>query len=396
MHRTPHIGGDVSGRTDKGATLDETSRTPALQLPEINARRSRTPFLEHEDAWVKSLAAMKPRQVFQYRSDIARFAATHACLQDVVSKAVRDWAEKRLESGDSLKTLQRRVSALRNYWGWLKHRGLVDTATDPWVNITAQGRKNAPTRLKRQAFTLQEVASLYRAAKAKGDDSLAALILLAVHTGARIEELCSAEVEQVVIGKSTNGDTEGPPQALRVSSKTEAGRRSVPLVGAAVALVGALTMRAQSGRWLIHSDADNQYGERSVSLGKRFSRLKTAEGHGVTLVFHSIRKTVATALQDAGCPEHIAANILGHEFATMTYGLYSAGVSQETRREWLEKALEPLEALLRPLVEAQGQEVQAKPRKRKPTAGRGNLSRRDRVDGTRDEEARRATSRRKG
>jgi hypothetical protein len=54
--------------------------------------------------------------------------------------------------------------------------------------------------------------------------------------------------------------------------------------------------------------AQNKLGERGMAFGKRLGRLKTSAGHGPGLVFHSIRKTVATALQDAGCPEPTAAD----------------------------------------------------------------------------------------
>jgi integrase len=92
-------------------------------------------------------------------------------------------------------------------------------------------------------------------------------------------------------------------------------------------------------RWVIPSAAENQYGDRGTALGQRFGRLKTAMGFGPELVFHSIRKTVATLLEDAGCPEGVAADILGHDKPTMTYGLYSGGSSMATKREWLEKAV---------------------------------------------------------
>ena len=45
-------------------------------------------------------------------------------------------------------------------------------------------------------------------------------------------------------------------------------------------------------------------------------------------MFHSLRKTVATQLEQAGVLENVASDILGHEkAATLSYGLYSAGTS---------------------------------------------------------------------
>ena len=62
-------------------------------------------------------------------------------------------------------------------------------------------------------------------------------------------------------------------------------------------------------------------------------------GFGPEHVFHSIRKTVATLLEDAQCPQGIAADIIGHDKPTTTYGLYSGGSSIATRRERIEKAI---------------------------------------------------------
>ena len=50
-------------------------------------------------------------------------------------------------------------------------------------------------------------------------------------------------------------------------------------------------------------------------------------------MFHSIRKTAATVFEQAGVPEGVTADIIGHEKQTMTYGLYSGGTSVKQRQE---------------------------------------------------------------
>ena len=54
-------------------------------------------------------------------------------------------------------------------------------------------------------------------------------------------------------------------------------------------------------------------------------------------VFHSFRNTVATKLESTGIPENIAADIIGHDKDTMTYGLYSGGTSIKQRYEAIKK-----------------------------------------------------------
>ncbi len=54
-------------------------------------------------------------------------------------------------------------------------------------------------------------------------------------------------------------------------------------------------------------------------------------------VFHPLRKTVVTILENAGVPENVVADIVGHEKTTMTYGLYSGGLSLAVMRAALAK-----------------------------------------------------------
>jgi hypothetical protein len=58
-------------------------------------------------------------------------------------------------------------------------------------------------------------------------------------------------------------------------------------------------------------------------------------------VFHSIRKTVGTLFEQAEVLEGVAADILGHEKQTMTYGLYSGGSSMKQKRDAMHKLKYP-------------------------------------------------------
>ena len=78
-------------------------------------------------------------------------------------------------------------------------------------------------------------------------------------------------------------------------------------------------------------------GRCSNGARKRFRRLKEDLDFGHQHVFHSIRKTVVTILENAGVPENVVADIVGHEKATMTYGLYSGGVGLEVKMKAISK-----------------------------------------------------------
>jgi integrase len=166
---------------------------------------------------------------------------------------------------------------------------------------------------------------LHKAALANKDQHVADLIELAMWTGARIEELCALKLTSV--GRD----------AFKIEdAKTSAGMREVPIHTKLRATVARLKTASADG-YLLSGLTANKYGDRSNAVGKRFGRLKAAEGFGERQVFHSIRKTVATLLENAGVPEGVAADILGHDKPTMTYGLYSGGAWLETARAALEK-----------------------------------------------------------
>jgi hypothetical protein len=58
---------------------------------------------------------------------------------------------------------------------------------------------------------------------------------------------------------------------------------------------------------------------------KRFWGLKAATSFGTWHVFHSIRTTLVTLLENAGISEHLAVDIMGREKPRITFGLYSGG-----------------------------------------------------------------------
>lgn len=119
-------------------------------------------------------------------------------------------------------------------------------------------------------------------------------------------------------------------------AKTTAGWRIIPIHPEIVQLVARLKNDSQDG-YLLTGLTFNKYGDRSNAVGKRFGRLKTKCGYGEDLVFHSFRKGVASQLENAGVPENITARLLEHEFYTMSYGVYSGGVSFKVLKEALGK-----------------------------------------------------------
>lgn len=278
------------------------------------AIRGLKPLRPFVDPWfARRCSEVEPKTAAMDRTSVERFIEAFPLTTKVTKVAVSDWAQRR-KTDDNLSptTVQREMSGIRSFWGYLKERGEVpDDGPDPFGGLRFKVRQKDTVRAKRVGFAAAEVAALFKAAREQGDEELADLIALAAFTGARREELCALKVEDVRDGWLRIADT-----------KTEAGAREVPLHPRLKPLVARLTAQRRTGFLLVGLD-ENKYGKRGDAIGKRFTRLKTSLGHGETKAFHSIRHTVVHILESAGTPENHTADIVGHKKRTMTYGLYS-------------------------------------------------------------------------
>jgi integrase len=290
-----------------------------------------TPSNFHFDAW-KDQLTLAPKTQDQMKKDVALLVARFATLQEITHQAVKGWLGELAAKQVSNSSRTRIISFCRNYWEYLKHVDAVPSDSNPFAKLTSNGKK------KRRAegnggswepFKPADVVKLWKAANAGEDVQLADLILLGAYSGARIEELCSLKVSAV------NGNI------FKVSdAKTAAGIREVPIHRNLRTTIARLKKDSKDG-YLLSGLTENKYGDRSNAIGKRFGRLKASLGFGQQHVFHSIRKTFVTLLENAGISENLAADIVGHEKPRLTYGLYSGGAEVSVKAAAVEKVKYP-------------------------------------------------------
>lgn len=280
---------------------------------------------EHLEEYLSTLGN-EAKTVDMKRSTIQKFCQRFPYLPDIQRKDVQKWVNGQIQDGKAIATVRRSLSEMRGYWAYLQSIEVVGENVLPFEKLSLpKASQKARSEDDRRPFEAADVVKLLTEAENKGDGQLADLIRLGMWTGARIEELCSLKVSQVGEGFLSIED-----------AKTEAGIRKVPVHTMLTATVDRLSKSSADG-FLLSGLQPNKYGDRSNALGKRFGRLKSALGFTEAYVFHSIRKTVATLLENAGVPENVAADIIGHDKPTLTYGLYSGGASLQTKREALEK-----------------------------------------------------------
>jgi len=304
---------------------EAVSNDPETRVFYARATGQLVAFDEHVEEWLSS-TRLTEKTKDMHRSTVSRFAEKFPLVPDVKRPEVRRWVAKQTNDvGLTPKTMQRILSGLRGYWRYLQSIEVADDEAEPFsrLDVSKQAKRSSP-RSMRLPFQAKEVLSLLDAAIEEGDEELADLIRLGMWTGCRIEELCSLKIAQVKCDHFSVED-----------AKTAAGWRDVPIHLDLNKTMKRLVGDREDG-YVLSGLTENKYGDRSNAIGKRFGRLKKDLGFGRRHVFHSIRKTVVTILENAGVPENVVADIVGHEKTTMTYGLYSGGVSLEVKRKALE------------------------------------------------------------
>ena len=171
------------------------------------------------------------------------------------------------------------------------------------------------------------------------DRILNSALLFGLLTGMRSGELCGLMAEDVTAKGNLGRFVSIRPNRVRLL-KSKAAEREVPLHGLLEDLLD--TVLPKSGRLFPHLSVDK--------VVKRYAYLRKrhAELHGT--VFHSTRKWFITQCERTGVPEHFTASLVGHHAARsankLTYGLYSAGISDAQKREIVEKVRVPKELAL--------------------------------------------------
>ena len=218
---------------------------------------------------------------------------------------------KPLNERRAVKTMQKAVGFLSEYFEWLRYRGFVSQdLQNPFKDLHFSKQLARPRQYL--PLSLDEVLVLRQAAQAADDVLMATYIDIGRFTGMRLSEIGELSTESIVI--------EAGVKCFRVrpDAKTEASsNRLIPVASALASCVDLETLDLRGT---------------SNAVGKRFGRLKRLvleDGSARQKCFHSIRKFVVTTLEQGGVAEGVAADLVGHEKPNITYNVYSGGSSIE-------------------------------------------------------------------
>jgi integrase len=214
------------------------------------------------------------------------------------------------------RTRKRIWSQVNHFLDWAVYEGHV--RQNPFRTVRFEGRiKPAPYAVP----TDEEVRTLLGA----GDGLIHDPLKICLLTGMRSGEAIGLLPDDLVRKGNLGWFAWVRPNALR-ELKTDAAERLVPLHSDLEALLGDLPSEGPL------------FPDLSVNVvTKRFADLRGKLGlDRPGLVFHSTRKWFITQCERTGVPEQFTASLVGHKSARsengITYGIYSAGISDEQKR----------------------------------------------------------------
>lgn len=287
--------------------------------------RKGTPFNHFASEFVDATYTNQKTAGDAHRS-LATFTAHCPTLEAVSARTVMKWIDSETRSQSSVSKTK---TFLSKYWKFLQQRDYVSLDHKPFTDIELP--KRLKPRQSREPFTDNEVALIQSQLLKKQDHALTSITALAMYTGARISELAGLTTDSVI-------KIEGISCLKITDAKTKAGNRLVPIHPEIAELVQSLQNNSEDGYLITGVQSKGGKDRRADVLGKRFGRLVRNDCQLPSKkVFHCFRNTVATKLEAAGVSENIAADIVGHDKPTMTYGLYSGGSSVSQRSEAITK-----------------------------------------------------------
>lgn len=241
----------------------------------------------------------------------------------------------------SVETVNNHMAMFYRFWDWAERHGhapqkLFDGMKVSKAKKPAEGRK---------PYSKQQAQQLYAALTGNASglvtkDDYKWGALLGLYTGARLREIAQLDVADIrqeggIWYLDINGD--GPNKSL----KTPAAKRRVPVHSDLIRL-GFLDWVAAkpTGQRLFLSFTYNAKEGYGRNLGRWFNTV-FLPGLGMKesgLVFHSLRHTMVTRLAQAGVPEPLFQEIVGHERQGVAQQVYfKEGHTLAQKREAIEK-----------------------------------------------------------
>lgn len=328
--RTTLASGEVVEEADNGLLVDliaeraaEVAKregdTRAAAFAGI-AQGTATPITLHIEEWLSEPGKRGPRRsrtVSDYRSIVRAFsewAGKHGhggTVEGITRRAAGLYVQHLQRQNISATRIRTIITALIGFWAWMETRGVVtEGAANPWTRQAPRKPPGSNSQEKERAFTDDEMVKLL---SGTADVFLSDLMRVGALTGMRIEEIA-----RLTVGMC-GGETIRAPGVKGEKTITP---RDLPLHPDLAPIIACRVKDKASDAFVFDElGKANKHGERSPAASKRFNRYRATvgveereEGRRRSRVnFHSFRRWFVTRAVEAGQPQNIIRDVIGHK-----------------------------------------------------------------------------------
>lgn len=317
-------------------------RTYDQRFSEENMRKASGPSLNQTvDRWSKkevppsTKTIEKARKVFaDFSSAVGKIPVTALTFDHVLR-----FKAHLLATSKTTATAKNKMNVFRAVIRYAWSNRVIESDPCAGISIEVKGRGKD----RRRAYTVDELKQVFssdvytKSSRPTGGQGLAAywLPLLALYTGARLEELGQLRLKD--IRKEIYQDNDGNEQAtwtIRIVEdeadglhvKNEGSERRIPIHSDLVTagFIKFVEQAVAEQYWLFPQFVPNRYGVRTANWSKWYGRLlrKKLKIVDRSVTFHSFRHTFKDQARNSNMPVDVNNEITGHETGDVanTYG----------------------------------------------------------------------------
>lgn len=233
--------------------------------------------------------------------------------------------------GLSVSTVNTQTNRLAAFWDWCKSRGLCK-GDNPFRPLIVRVAKNAKGAKKKsyKPWENNELVDIISSDTLR--DDLREVCIVALHSGMRINEICSLKW----LDLQRDGTT-GIWFFDITDAKTPAGIRQVPLHDRLLWLTKRQQGKPDDRIWP-RFNPEGPHKKPGEDASKMFGDFKRKLGFTSSeKTFHSFRKNFTTQLENAGVFYSSIEDILGHRRERLSLNTYSSGLYLTNKHETVNK-----------------------------------------------------------
>ncbi len=242
-------------------------------------------------------------------------------ISKITKKITGDFVTSIISKQDpAYDTLRNIVADISSLFSWAEGRGYIDR--NPFYKLKLPRAKKGTQ--KRRPWTNEEIM-WFIGSSAIGKNEFTATVV-AMYSGMRLEEICNIQEKHVFDG------------CFHVyEGKTEAAARVIPVHPLIKPLIEPMSGTFGKG-YLIDGIKGGGYdNKRSWNFQKKLGKLRKKIGIPEGVVFHTLRNTFVTRMENIGVPRNHISQLMGHEDSNMALSVYSAGLAIERLVESINK-----------------------------------------------------------